>query len=305
MKKLFTLLLTACLAVTASAQTVSYGFIHSQWPWNYTSSTQSTIMISGDVNIAYNQKWGEYRFSYKPIDVTKYKGVIINYSNYKLGSLSDEGKNGIQLKIESDDNPELAAYIDLPSQENGTVKYYFAANTGTVTTYSLQAKTADASITLNSVKLITDDGNEEDWRYGDVAWGCDTTGGKADFIPASLPCEITFTGQYGGPEIANEDGKIALWKVGDAPLTISIKFAEAIPNTLVVEANNNNEGFAWFNVPAGAKDFTFTLNDATCSQDVQAVYIKADQDADQDVYPYSVKFASIQSGTDPVAMLGM
>lgn len=296
MKKIFTLLAAALLAVSANAQETNYGFVVDAYPWHYSTTAKSTTLVNGDVTVTYNSQWGEYNLSYKPIDVSVYKGLKLTYSDYSKGTVMDDGNVGLQFKIESTDNADLNTYQPLPDDVSSTVTVDFKGTTGTLTTFSLQAKCKDPKITINSVKLIKNDDSEENWFYGGSVWGNSATGGSNSYEPAAMPCEVTYSGQYGGMKLANATTKsTTIWKVGDKPLTFTVKFTEAIPNTLVVEADNQNNGFQWFNIDKGATDFTFTLSDETCTKDVTELYIKANLEEADGVYPYTVKYASISS----------
>lgn len=303
MKKMFTLAAALVAVLTLNAVTTKkYGFVIDANPWNYETTAKSTTVLSGEITVSATSQWGEYKLSDKAIDMSLYKGYKVVYAAYNPGTPKD-GKQGMQLKMEG--TPEtLNAYKDLP-EDATEVTGDFKGTEGSITTFTLQAKTADASINIKSVSLIKHDGTEEEIHYGGVAWGCKQTGGTVLISPAPMPCEITYTGQWGSLKLASTDGKTATFTKGSGEVqAFKILFSEPTTIDMCVEADNDSKGIAWFNIPVGSTEFGFTIDETTVPEDVVNIYIKASK-ADA-VYPSTVKFASIESViTSPTGVDGL
>jgi len=306
MKKLFTLIAAALFAVGVSAQTENLGFAVDQYPWNYETTGTRNVAITGEISVNANSQWGEYKLTNKPLDLTAYKGFKVEYSDYVLGTADAGGNQGFQLKIEGDPS-SINTYSDLVADAK-VLEGDFKGETGTISTFNLQAKAADAKVVIKKVTWVKRDGTTEDAAYGGKSWGVDVTGEQETVYPAALPMSITYKGQYGGLEMVGEDGSHQVYandgENKDA-YDYVIEFEEATTGPLMIELDGTDgNGFNWLNYDAGVTEIKFTISPETCGQrsgegdaatftakNLAKIYMKAPS-ADA-TYPYTIKVKSV------------
>ncbi len=305
MKKLFTLIAAALMAVGANAQTEKLGFAVDQYPWNYETTGTRSVAITGEISVNANSQWGEYKLTNKSLDLTVYKGFIVEYSDYVLGTADIDGNQGFQLKIEGDPK-SLNTYS--PLEADATVlEGDFKDETGTITTFNLQAKAKDAKVVIKKVTWVKRDGTTEDAAFGGKFWGVDVTGEQETVYPAALPMSITYKGQYGGLEIVGEDGSHQTYANDGENADVYdyvIEFEEATTGPLMIELDDEKSGFNWLNYDAGVTEIKFTISPETCGQssgegdaatftakNLAKIYMKAPS-ADA-TYPYTIKVQSV------------
>lgn len=296
MKKLFTLIAVAAMALSASAQT-QLGLLVDEWPWNY--ETTGSRSIGGQVTVAANSQWGEYKLTNKALDMSVYKGYKVEYSDYTVGTADGDGNKGCQLKIEGTPT-DLNSYVEFVEGE-AVLSGDFKASTGSITTFNLQMKAKDAKIVIKKVTWIKHDGTDETADYGGKSWGVDVTGETV--LPAALPMDITFKGQYGGLAIIDQEGNHQAYKndgTDTETYNYTIELDGATTNTLMVELDGDNGGFQWLNYDAGITKIEFEISPTTCgsfaedgtmtAKNMEKLYLKANATSG---YPFTITVKSI------------
>ncbi|MCD8288344.1 MAG: hypothetical protein LUC26_00300 [Prevotella sp.] len=275
MKKFLFFALLSCAALAGKAQT-SYSLYIDGFPYNYTAA------FSGKIAITFTDQYGEFKLTQtNTVDASVYTGYRIVVSE----------ASSCQFKLTyggADHYPAVSV-----GENTGT----FTSN---LTAFELQGKSAGSYVTVEEAYLIKADGTEEEMVYGGDAWGC-----KYDVYE---PAVITYTGQYGGNYINDpETNEPFTYTYGSGKKhTFTVTLAEALPQNLLVELDENGEGYAWINLMAGESEYTFVIDDAACTKydkttgevtghgdEVSYLYIKCDEDADSGVYPFTVNFKSI------------
>lgn len=294
MKKIFTLIAAALLGgVSVNAQTVE----------NLTFGGNSWNMGAPETDyvLAANSQWGEFKLVTGSVDLSLYKGYKLEFTEYNRGT--DEA--GFQLKIEGAVN----SYVDLPTDAE-VLSGEFGASEGEVSTFNLQAKSADASVKIKAFYLIKNDDTEELQAPGGVSWGCG--------IKNTVPGALVFAGQYGSQEVLLEaDNSSCTFDVSDTESAYVYTFefdSDVTGADLMFELDNtdypngyfyvhtagadveNNNGNAI--VEANKVEFTvsaetsFSVDDVTgdkLPQSAEKMYFKA---AGATGWPFTVKIKS-------------
>lgn len=221
------------------------------------------------VSLTCNSQWGQYHLYNEVIPLAEYKGCLIEYAT--------ESADSWQLKIE--DSSEH--YADLKADET-SLEVLFSDYAEDVKYVDIQGKVSDATIVINAFYLIKADDTKVAVASGSAFWGI-TVGAYA------TPCAFTFTEGYGCAELL-ADGKSISLAVGTKEVyTIKIELSEGSPTELLIEADDEKEGFAWSypNCAVGEKEVSIVLDGTKIEKDCAKVYVKAAAKSET-----PVKFAS-------------
>ncbi len=277
MKKFFTLVCLLGLTISASAvETVNCILSIDTWPWNYTAAG------TGKLTVNFTSQWGEFKLSSSTVDLTEYTGY-----EFVISEVAD-----VQTKFVTSDQSADAGEGDYIELSVGTVSGNFSATSGTLTYFELQGKAAGASITVDEAYLVKADGTKEALVYGGSSWGCSYS---------AESYAITYTGQYGGVQIVNEDGSSIAFTHGEGTTyEFMVELEDAVAaDVLMFEADASSGGVQWYNVTSKASWWNFNIfdtaaeDDGGVSVDIVKVYMKATS-AETSAYPFTVTPKSIK-----------
>ena len=250
MKKLFTLIAAALMAVGASAQT--YLIAVDSYPWNY-----EVVEYPADTQLSFGQ-WGQFILA-TGVDLSQYKGVKVEYT----GDASTATAEGwVKVKYGDGTDANSTSYGLDASKTETTVEFEEARKTITSGQLAIQGAVANAKILLKSVKLIAADGTETAIASypgsGQNLWNV------SPFIAGG---KINFKGQYGGLRIVDAEGKDITY-TNDGTDTdkreIVFTFGSALEaEGLIFELNDAAGGFNWLNIDKGIESYTLTLSPET------------------------------------------
>ena len=250
MKKLFTLIAAALMAVGASAQT--YLIAVDSYPWNY-----EVVEYPADTQLSFEQ-WGQFILA-TGVDLSQYKGVKVEYT----GDASTATAEGwVNVKYGDGTDANSTSYGLDASKTETTVEFVEARKTITSGQLAIQCAVANAKILLKSVKLIAADGTETAIASypgsGQNLWNV------SPFIAGG---KINFKGQYGGLRIVDAEGKDITY-TNDGTDTdkreIVFTFGSALEaEGLIFELNDAAGGFNWLNIDKGIESYTLTLSPET------------------------------------------
>lgn len=263
MKKIFTLFITVALfAMNMYADDTQLSVVANDG-WSGTTTNPDSQM-GGTITITFSDQWGEYYLcSPASIDLTQYTGYKITYSD----------PTDAQLKIKYSDGSD-DQYIEFDSSAT-ELSGDFSTTTGTVSYFDAQGKESGGSVTISSVVLIDNAGNEVQASYGGKFWGCSVTGEQT--VPGSTPITVNYGSGWGQVEIVDTDGNPETFTYGQGDVYVyTIEFGEAIPTTLCVSPQGANGDITWFNAYEGDTSLTFTIDDTAVSEDVTHIYIKCE-----------------------------
>ncbi|MGN0225012.1 MAG: hypothetical protein ACI4A7_02895 [Prevotella sp.] len=282
MKKIFTLVAAALMAVGVNAQTVD--------ELTFGGNTWNMGVPCENFTLKSNSAWGELLLTGgQAVDLSEYKGCKIEYANC-TGT-----EPTYQLAIEGD----YAGYVDLlPTEDSKTVTFGVAS--GSVTKLNLQAKEKDATITVKAFYLIKNDDTQVLQTLPSISWGLN--------IVNTVPGSLVFNGQYGSQEVQlASDGSKCTFDATDTESAhvFTFEFANDITAIdLMFELDNaaNQYGFAY--IHTGGADFannpswaevtsnkvTFTIDaEVLGGQNVENVMFKASA---ADGYPFTAQILS-------------
>lgn len=250
MKKLFTLIAAALMAVGASAQT--YLIAVDSYPWNY-----EVVEYPAETQLSFGQ-WGQFILA-TGVDLSQYKGVKVEYT----GDASTATAEGwVNVKYGDGTDPNSTSYGLDANKTETTVEFEEARKTITSGQLAIQGAVANAKILLKSVKLIAADGTETAIASypgsGQNLWNV------SPFIAGG---KINFKGQYGGLRIVDAEGKDITY-TNDGTDTdkreIVFTFGSALEaEGLIFELNDAAGGFNWLNIDKGIESYTLTLSPET------------------------------------------
>ncbi len=276
----------------------SYTFNIDSYPWNYSA------VISQGALVSYNSQWGEYPLTSiaGSIDTDEYVSITVNVASV---SVDEEGESQLQVKLEYTTDTDSNCYPALVEGEN--VIDFIEGDV--VSALNAQAKEAGATLQLESVYLNKADGTSE-------LMSTTTGSGWGHSVIPTSPCDIIYTGQWGGVYLLICDTwQTATYTYGeDEGVIFTIELAEASPMPFMVELDNAAEGFEWFNFEAGETTYEFGISDRVieardaanvagggdevADKNVAKIYIKSN-DSDSSYYPGTLQFVSITSVADP------
>jgi len=250
MKKLFTLIAAALMAVGANAQT--YLIAVDSYPWNY-----EVVEYPADTQLSFGQ-WGQFILA-TGVDLSQYKGVKVEYT----GDASTATAEGwVNVKYGDGTDANSTSYGLDANKTETTVEFEEARKTITSGQLAIQGTVANAKILLKSVKLIAADGTETAIASypgsGQNLWNV------SPFIAGG---KINFKGQYGGLRIVDAEGKDITY-TNDGTDTdkreIVFTFGSALEaEGLIFELNDAAGGFNWLNIDKGIESYTLTLSPET------------------------------------------
>lgn len=280
MKKIYTLIVgLLAFSLTANADRKEETLYFGGNAWNV------NVLVDNNVTITSNSQWGEYKLTANSFNVNDYKGFRVEYSDLKAGD------GGESWQVEVKNGSGTGQYLELTSDNNsveGTFNKETFSTDPVITLFALQAKEVNASVNVVKAFLIKDDDTEEQLTFAGSDWGIDTS-------PFEAPT-LTFTGQYGGQQLFDENGDACTYTVSEDEIQIyTVEFAEPIGTTeCLFELDAENSGFDWINITdASATTFSFTLNYerlAAKGQNAEAIYFKyGGTDA-----PHTVKIKSMK-----------
>ena len=291
MKKIFTLIAMALMAVSANAQ--NYMIAVDQWPWNYKVTTYPQEMT-----IEYGQ-WGTFILA-SGQDFSKLKGMKIEYVAFPETAGVDGEGNPSYINLKYGDGTDAnSKYLNLDAAAS-SAEIEFTEETTAITAgqVGLQGAVDKAKITLKKFVLIAADGTETELTGysgdGQNLW---------NVHPYIVGGQFSFTGQYGGLQIVNADGTPVTYK-NDGTDTdtreIVFTFGAPTPEGLILELDDANGGFTWPNVEAGVETLTLTLSPETVgstaedgtftAKNLETLYLKA---GGADGYPKDLSIVSI------------
>jgi hypothetical protein len=273
-KKLLSIAAVAAIALSANAEELQLS-----GGWN-------TNLPLVDVKMTGTSQWGEYRLYPETFSTTTYKGFRVEYSDLQAA----DAENGWQMKIEGTENH----YLDLDASAS-SISSEFGFD-GDVKTFEIQTKAANNSIVINKVVMIKADGSEEQVQLGKANWGV-TLAAANPFAPTMI-----YVGQWGTASVLKADGSTVTYTKGGEPITLDIKFGEAIPVSLVVDFDSVTYG----NIAAGSESASFTITDESLGEKegISKVEIKADDSATSNNV---IKFSSLTltTGTNSVSSIAV
>jgi len=276
MKKILTLVAIMMMALSTQAQK-QYGLGIDQYPWNYSfAPTGSTSKV-----ISFTDKYGEYGIinAGNAISPSDYKGIRIEYQAFP-----ETAVDGSYVHVKINDKQ----YIGFPTDGTEIVAEFNedVMALETIDALNIQGAVAGPKIVIKKVFLVKTDGTEEEViAAAGGGWGCSAT-------QVAMSGTITFTGQYGAMAVVDENGDKVVFNPGDKAKNYVIKLAEPAPVQFMVELDGAGGGFKWLNYPAGTTKVEVEVSDASCTQPMTAMYIKADA-ADKALYPFDLKIESI------------
>ena len=200
----------------------------------------------------------------KKISTSEYKGVKLQYENHKAGennalmlvNVIPEGEG----KWENQQHTQVAA-----GDQAVTVNFENVVKDKTIKELRLWAPEKGIQILLKKVWLIKNDGTEEEQKFS-LLWG-----GWNWSKPAQAAPWLTFPVQYCGQFVCDsEAGNLATYSaLSNESQEYYLELKEALtnpvailPNYVYKEGEETKEGTFSYSlfVPAGATEYTFTLN---------------------------------------------
>ena len=280
MKKILTLFAIFAMAISAQAASPLKLKV-SQYPWNYTFKSESTLL-------SYSSTWGEYSVinAGNAISPTEYKGFRVEYEGYPSTAFDDNGwLRYVQVKLGPGDGVQYVG-IDPNGTEcvgefNDDIKALDMLDV-----INIQAVYEGVKISIKDFYLIKADGTEESvWPGAGGGWGFTQE-------PSSEKGVITFTGQYGSLEVVDlEDNSLTYGPGESDPFDIVFTFDSPTTNALFLELDNaEGSGFGWINIPIGTTEFTATINDESCTQELAGIFLKSSA---SEGYPFDISYSSI------------
>ncbi len=288
MKKIFTLVAAALVAVAVNAQDVEQlGFKIDDYPWNYTADPGT------DVKLTFSSQWGEFGLigASNAINPADYKGYRIEYvADPSTAGTDDDGNPSyVQTSIGGVQYNDFDANASVLEQDfSDAVKALSSLDK-----FNVQAKVKDAKIEIKSFTLVKADGTE-------VPVTSYVAGGWGRSLGSAAAPVITFTGQYGGLCIYGADEQPCTYSHATEENVVylySIKAAEPIAKPTLVELDNASGGFQYFNFDADLDQIDFTVSHATAVKETKDEDGTVTASEPNDVA--KIYFKNPNEGTDP------
>lgn len=257
--KNFTLLLVGLFSflATANAEVKEEKLTFGGNTWNVNIPVNSNITLIG------TSQWAEYKLTGTSFSVADYKGFRVEYTDLTVAG-------AWQIKIENASGG--SQYLDLvvgQTSLEGTFNTETFATDQTITTFNIQAKETNASVTVVKAVLIKNDDTEEQLTFAGSAWG------GLDISPSTFAAPtLIFTGQYGGQQLYDPSGAACVYTPSETEKqAYVVEFEEPVPAGMLIELDGAGGGFAWMNFDAGITSYSFTL-DQTVAQAVTSIWLK-------------------------------
>lgn len=280
MKKILTLFAIFVMAANAqAAKPIKMNL--GGYQWNYSFKSDVTLLT-------FNNLWGEYSVinADNAISTTDYTGFRMEYESYPSTAFNDNGwLRYVQVKLGPGDGLQYVGLDPNSTECKGTFNDNILA-LETLDVINIQGVYEGTKIGIKNFYLVKADGTEESvWPGAGGGWGYTKEQDSQNGV-------ITFTGQYGGPELVDlEDNPITYVPGSSEPFVLEFIFDSPTTNDIFLQFDNaEGKGFKWVGIPVGSTEFKVTIDDNTCTQELSTIYLKASA---EEGYPYDLAVNSI------------
>ena len=251
MKKLFTLMAAALMAVCANAQTkLTLGA-----GWN---SSLEDVVLTGDVEF-------NFKHSYASIEMDITEVDLAAYPSYEIVLSSDTPSDKLQFNVVSDAGEGWSGSF----AEGTTTPAAFIPDGSTkLTKIALQACNVEnlGKVEIVSANLIDKDGNKTPLNYKvPASWA-------ADVVTPITNATINFTtgGQWNTAAVKGAEGKI------NQKFTINIDntFPEGVQFKIQTTERNGDAGSIYAVFPAGEKTFSVDVEETVPGETITEIAIQ-------------------------------
>lgn len=250
-----------------------------------------------NVAVVYNSQWGEIQLlsAFNPADYKGYRLEYVADPSTAEAATAEDGStyyNYIQTKFGSGDGNQWEDLDPNASVKEGDFNEAVKALESSI--FNVQAKAAGAKITITKAYLVKNDGSLEQIT--------NNFGGGWGYALAPTPAiNVDFQGAWGSFNVVDAAGENVTFKpnTGDKEYVYTFEFAEPISAGVMIELDNNGEGFNWNNLEAGLSKYDLTVSDMTCGQwgddgltskEMTSMVVKAN---DQGTFPMNLKIAKV------------
>lgn len=278
MKKLFTLIAAAFMAISASAQKedlmLSAG-------WRTSVPPASGIIYSV-------QAWAEIGFTLdEAVSISDCKSLTVEFTNTFTGGnvmwklYDGEGTDFVPGSFNAGESTytlDLTEGVNKKDDDDNII-----ATMTDLKQVSLMPSEGVTTLQVNKFILEKKDGSKAEYiAKANSGWGV------SGFVTTGT---ITFTGQYGGAEFVSLAGEHLAYDItAEEYYNYTIEFAEPLTNTVIIELDDaDGSGFKWINAAVGDTKIEFTV-DNNLSKNVGQIYLKADAGSG---YPFDVIIKSL------------
>ncbi|MCD8305655.1 MAG: hypothetical protein LUC49_03220 [Prevotella sp.] len=213
---------------------------------NTQNCTYSEDATSGETSLSFSAQWGQFSLCNKSeIDITEYSGFKVTCSS----------PNNVQLKVSFTAGDDSYPQFD----EDGVCSYTFPTDRGNVTLIAVQAKEAEASVTITSAYLVKASETEEmsNAENSNSYWY------TTEPVVTTGAATYTFSQQYGQYALSDKEEislsdytgvKVNCSDVNDVQLKVEY--------TNVDPSSSTGDNYAEYKtLNEGDNSFTFTVND--------------------------------------------
>ncbi|MBQ9230237.1 MAG: hypothetical protein IJ190_03540, partial [Prevotella sp.] len=251
MKKLFTLMAAALMAVGANAQTkLTLGA-----GWN---SSLEDVVLTGDVEFNFKNSYASIEMDITEVD-------LATYPSYEIVLSSDTPSDKLQFNVVSDAGEGWSGSF----AEGTTTPAAFIPDGSTkLTKIALQACNFEnlGKVEIVSANLIDKDGNKTPLNYKvPASWA-------ADVVTPITNATINFTtgGQWNTAAVKGAEGKI------NQKFTINIDntFPEGVQFKIQTTERNGDAGSIYAVFPAGEKTFSVDVEETVPGETITEIVIQ-------------------------------